>query len=62
MVFPKNQVNHAFLAVCEDLELGSFRGTRTHWIYAAREHAANGRAFRGLRLIDSYLPLTGPEA
>ena len=62
LVFPKNQVNQAFLAVCEDLELGSFRCTRAHWIYAAREHAANGRAFRGLRLIDSYLPLTGPEA
>ena len=62
LVFPKNQVNQAFLAVCEDIEVQSFRGARAHWIYAAREDAANGRIFRGLRLIDSYLPLTGPEA
>lgn len=59
LVFPRNQVNPAYLQACADLGISSYRGIESSWIYASRNQARESLFRRGLRLADAYLNLTG---
>ena len=63
IVFPRNQMAAAHLAVCRDLGLVAYRGNPDHWAYRARRRAAaQSPVLRALRLADAYAPLTGMHA
>ena len=60
IVFPRNQVNAAHLAVCRDHGLVAYRGNPEHWAYRARpRRASQSPVLRAVRLADAYAPLTG---
>lgn len=60
IVWPGHQYDDAHLSMCRDLGIKSFRGNERHWIYRAlNTEAYNSRMRRLLRLIDSYLSVTG---
>lgn len=58
IVFPRNQVNEAYLTACHELGLWAFRGPARGWLYRARADAEERPVARALRLLDAYLPLT----
>lgn len=60
IVFPMNQVNKPYLRICRELGLKTFRGTERSWLKAlSYEHESFPRLKRVLRLIDSYVNLSG---
>jgi peptidoglycan/xylan/chitin deacetylase (PgdA/CDA1 family) len=61
IVFPRNQVNEAYAGVLRERGIVAFRGNQPGWPYRAGDRGeANGRARRAARLVDAYLPATGP--
>jgi peptidoglycan/xylan/chitin deacetylase (PgdA/CDA1 family) len=62
IVFPKNQVERDSLLVCRDLEIMAYRGTPTSWLYTPRSDEHELTIRRGLRLLDSYIPISGTNA
>lgn len=59
LVFPRNQWRGDFLPILAELGIESFRGVEDHPIYSASTDQEQGLLRRGLRLLDSYLNLTG---
>jgi peptidoglycan/xylan/chitin deacetylase (PgdA/CDA1 family) len=59
LVFPRNQVNEAYLPVCAELGIAAYRGTERAWIYRPSRNGALLR--RALRLLDAYLDVSGPN-
>lgn len=60
IVFPRNQVSREHLTVCRELGFLAYRGTQEHPIYAPATTGGQYRlTHRALRLLDTYLPLTG---
>lgn len=60
IVFPRNQVNKAYLKVCSKHGITSFRGIEKHRIYNTEDRNLNKKqSIRALRLIDSYVNITG---
>jgi peptidoglycan/xylan/chitin deacetylase (PgdA/CDA1 family)/protein-L-isoaspartate O-methyltransferase len=60
IVFPRNQMTPAHLAVCGDLGLIAYRATPDHWAYRARPRAeAQSPLKRAVRFADAYVSLTG---
>lgn len=59
IVFPRNQCNDDYLAVCRELGFIAYRGNADRWLHRARPTGAESWVRRGVRLMDSYLPLTG---
>lgn len=59
LVFPRNQVNPEYLSVCEELGIRSFRGNPESWIYKASPEREVSVWRRGVRLLDSYINLSG---
>ncbi len=58
-VFPRNQVQNAYLAELDKAGYRVFRGNPDHWLYRDGHFVAGGRAARRVRLADAYLPLSG---
>lgn len=58
-VFPRNQINDTYLAELDKAGYRVFRGNPDHWLYRDGHFVAGGRAARGIRLADAYLPLSG---
>jgi peptidoglycan/xylan/chitin deacetylase (PgdA/CDA1 family) len=58
IVFPRNQVNPAYLPSCARAGLRSYRGTLGRGLYAPRNEEAQSSFIRGQRLLDNYVPLT----
>jgi peptidoglycan/xylan/chitin deacetylase (PgdA/CDA1 family) len=58
IVFPRNQVNPAYLPICARAGLTSYRGTLARGLYAPRNEDSQSPLIRGQRLVDHYLPLT----
>lgn len=56
IVFPRNQVNKEYLKVLTKNNIKCYRGNETNWIYRKKMSLM---LKRGLRLIDSYLNITG---
>ena len=59
LVFPRNQLSPAYLDVCREVGLESYRGNESSWAYAERSRADDSSLRRTVRLLDSYVNLTG---
>lgn len=59
LVFPRNQWREDFLPLLPKYGINCFRGVESHPIYSAAADSEQGLARRALRLLDSYLNLTG---
>jgi hypothetical protein len=60
IVFPRNQITHEALRVCQEKGMTAYRGTPNHFLYTGKAEEKQTNLFlRGLRLIDTYLNLTG---
>lgn len=58
IIFPRNQMNPAYTQIMQELGISIYRGNEPSWIYAASTTDQQGLLKRGLRLADSYLPVT----
>ena len=58
-VFPRNQYNEAYLKVCKEEGIISYRGNEVSWLYKAKDYDSETIFRRANRLIDAYLNLSG---
>ena len=58
-VFPRNQYNEAYLNVCKEEGIISYRGNETSWLYKAKDLDSETFFRRGIRLMDAYFNLSG---
>ncbi|WP_133273798.1 polysaccharide deacetylase family protein [Hymenobacter radiodurans] len=59
LVFPRNQANPAYLPICAELGITSYRGNEASWIYKERTEEEQSYYKRGARLLDAYLNVSG---
>jgi peptidoglycan/xylan/chitin deacetylase (PgdA/CDA1 family) len=59
LVFPRNQVVKKFLPLLADAGIQVFRGNPDHWLYRDGNPVVGGVAGRGVRLMDSWIPISG---
>ncbi|MCZ2392866.1 MAG: polysaccharide deacetylase family protein [Chitinophagales bacterium] len=59
IVFPRNQVKADYLQIVKELGLYSYRGNETKWFYQASNGEDNSLLKRALRLLDTYINLSG---
>lgn len=59
VVFPRNQVRRDYLSVCRELGIGAYRGNQPGRIYEAKSEDDKSLLKKGLRLVDSYLNISG---
>lgn len=59
LVFPRNQTNAAYLKVCADAGITSYRGTEKAWYYAKGSREDESKLARLMRLADSYFNFSG---
>lgn len=59
IIFPRNQINEQYLAVCRNQGISSYRGTESSWIYSARDSGNENLFRRFVRLTDAYINLSG---
>ena len=61
LVFPRNQHNAAYLAICSELGITSYRGNEAAWMYQKQSEAAQTLWQRAARLLDAYVSISGPN-
>lgn len=59
LVFPRNQINEAYLPVLKTNSIHVYRGNPVSWIYKPRMFAAEIPLIRLCRLLDTYFPISG---
>ena len=59
LVFPRNQFNEDYVALCGEAGIRAYRGNPRHWVYEPRSRESESPVRRAVRLVDSYLNLTG---
>jgi hypothetical protein len=59
IVFPRNQVNKNYLQVLKDNGITSYRGTEKSWFYSFEKGPDESIFKRVLRLLDSYVNISG---
>ena len=59
LVFPRNQWNEAYLSFLPKHGIQCYRGNEESWIYKASDDAGQNKLQRALRLVDTYLNLSG---
>jgi hypothetical protein len=59
LVFPRNQLKEDYLSLLPEVGITCYRGNERHWIYQASENNEQHKLMRLLRLLDSYLNITG---
>ncbi|MCP4442327.1 MAG: polysaccharide deacetylase family protein [Aureispira sp.] len=59
LVFPRNQFNEEYLAVCADKGITSYRGNEKAWFYKAEKGADETKLKRAFRLLDTYINISG---
>ena len=59
IVFPRNQYSDDHLKICNELGIITYRGNPSHWIYEAAPGKDQGLGRRLLRLLDTYINITG---
>jgi peptidoglycan/xylan/chitin deacetylase (PgdA/CDA1 family) len=59
LVFPRNQFNNEYLAVCKEFGIICFRGNEHSWIYEARNTEDESNFRRAIKLVDTYINLSG---
>jgi peptidoglycan/xylan/chitin deacetylase (PgdA/CDA1 family) len=61
LVFPRNQYNAAYLSICQELGITSYRGNEAAWMYQKQSEAAQTPWQRAARLLDAYVSVSGPN-
>lgn len=61
LVFPRNQLAPAYVRAARDEGFDVVRGPSGSWLDAPRASGAESPWRRVLRLVDSYIPLSGPN-
>jgi len=59
LVFPRNQCNRSYFDILTKYGINSYRGNENHWMNAASNRGGQNFIRRGLRLIDTYLNISG---
>jgi hypothetical protein len=59
LVFPRNQGNPEYLSVLEELGIACYRGNEHASFYKPRNQQEQSSWVRALRLLDSYINLSG---
>ena len=59
LVFPRNQWNKEYLPVLSEVDIVSYRGNENGWVYRAGGRDQISLFKRGVKLLDSYINLTG---
>lgn len=59
LVWPRNQCNPAYLGICRELGLTSYRGNERAWMYRQRSEERERLVKRGARLLDAYVNMSG---
>jgi peptidoglycan/xylan/chitin deacetylase (PgdA/CDA1 family) len=59
IVFPRNQYGTEYLRICQQNGIRVYRGNESHWIYAPSSRSEQSPLRRILRLVDSYINVTG---
>jgi peptidoglycan/xylan/chitin deacetylase (PgdA/CDA1 family) len=60
IVFPRNQINEAYLKICENHGILSYRGIENHWMYNTNDTKQLGNTKpRIFRLLDTYINISG---
>lgn len=59
LVFPRNQFNEEYLAVCKEAGIICYRGNPVSWLYTPRSKNDESLVRRALRFADTYINLTG---
>jgi hypothetical protein len=59
IVFPRNQFNKAYLKVCSEAGIIAYRNNENSWLYTGRNSEEESLFRRSLRLLDSYINITG---
>lgn len=59
LVFPRNQLNSAYLDICKKHGIESYRGNEKSWIYKESKFHREGLLKKVVRFVDSYVNLTG---
>lgn len=59
LVFPRNQINTAYLKICAELGINCYRGTEKAWFYSRGGMAGESIVTRAHRLFDSYANISG---
>jgi peptidoglycan/xylan/chitin deacetylase (PgdA/CDA1 family) len=59
LVFPRNQINEAYLPVLQNNGIHVYRGNPVSWIYKPRMYSAEVPLIRLCRLLDTYIPISG---
>lgn len=62
LVFPRNQFNTSYLSLCKSLGFRCYRGNEQSWIYRPSSESEESSLRRAVRLLDSYLNLTGSNS
>jgi peptidoglycan/xylan/chitin deacetylase (PgdA/CDA1 family) len=59
LVFPRNQINSAYLQICAELGIKCYRGTEKPWFYSGGGRHDESLVTRAHRLFDSYANISG---
>ena len=62
IIFPRNQVNRDMLSLCEDFGYTHFRDKFNHRLYRVQETKSKYTLDGALRLLDTYLPISGKQS
>jgi len=59
LVFPRNQYNAEYLEVLKKYNITSYRGNEEYWVYRDGFKLDDGYLKRAIRLLDSYINISG---
>lgn len=59
IIFPRNQTNIEYLEICRKYGIDCYRGNEKGFIYRSRGYNQETKFIRIIRLLDSYINLTG---
>ena len=59
LVFPRNQYNVEYLEVLKKYNITSYRGNEEYWVYRDGSKPDDGYFKRAIRLLDSYINISG---
>lgn len=59
IIFPRNQVSEAYLAICGKYGFTHYRGNGNGFLYKASQTKSRFSIKGALRLLDTYLPISG---
>ena len=59
IVFPRNQYNETYVDLCGKMGITSYRGNEDHYIYKSSNSESQTPIRRALRLLDSFVNITG---